>query len=220
MGERGRRSLVMLDGSLPGLVCCALGEVPEELVGWFPGAGKDLGEGTMGGAHLEAIEHQGELMGLGELVIERGKAGRSGHATEQMGMGGSGTSVLLLEACYEAARRGCGRVVWGVHYGADLDGVFTAAEQAGLVGRLATLELGGTGEGIRIETPLLDLSETQIAEMALDLDVPAGACWWAGEGAGTEDEGSGGGGAERVRGRWERALAAAGKLRGLSVSVG
>lgn len=218
MGERGRRSLIILDGSLPGLVCAALGEHPEELVGWFPGAGIDLGEGELGEAHQQAAQRQGELTGLGEAVIA-GRAGtRSEHAKESGWIGGStagiDTSIVLLRACAEAARRGCGRVVWGVHCGSDLDGVFDGAERAGLIGRLASIGLPGSMEGLRVETPLLDMSETQIAELALDLDVPVGSCWWAGD-AGRAIEGS-----AVVRGRWERALAGAGKLRGLAVSVG
>jgi len=71
--------------------------------------------------------------------------------------------------------------VWPVHVGADLEGMDRALARARLVERLVNLDLPQEHEGeppLRIETPLLDLTDRQIAELAADLDAPLDVCWW------------------------------------------
>ena len=93
---------------------------------------------------------------------------------------------MLLDGAVEALRQGCSRVVWAIHCGDDLDAMATAVDEARLVSHilgLATPERpatarGGRQAGVRIETPLVDLTDSQLAELAHDLDAPLGAAWW------------------------------------------
>ncbi|VAX40532.1 hypothetical protein MNBD_PLANCTO03-1615 [hydrothermal vent metagenome] len=99
--------------------------------------------------------------------------------------------TLALLAGVEAARgAGCCRVIWPVQYHADrdslpsqLDRIAAAVDRALLVSRLGLLDGegssgGGAGEEITIETPLVDLTDRQIADLVVDLDAPAYLCWW------------------------------------------
>ncbi|NRA58818.1 MAG: hypothetical protein HRU13_11955 [Phycisphaerales bacterium] len=48
-----------------------------------------------------------------------------------------------------------------------------------LVSRLVTLDASEHGVSVfEVQTPLMDLSDAQVAEMALDLDVPIWRAWW------------------------------------------
>lgn len=103
---------------------------------------------------------------------------------------------LLLAAGAAALERGVGRVVWPVRLGepsggpggsapargaggSPLPAVAAAFDRALLVGRLLSMDAGAlsvagvaTG-GLTIETPYLDLTADQLADLALDMDVPA-----------------------------------------------
>lgn len=107
-------------------------------------------------------------------------------------------SEALLRAAKLAAERGLSRVVWPIQLGTGggnlMGHMTTAVERAAQVAQLATLDLpraGGPGT-LSIETPLLDLADAALIELALDLDAPVprplleqpgfdagvGACWW------------------------------------------
>jgi len=106
------------------------------------------------------------------------------------------TSRALLEtlellAGLEVARSlGCRRVIWPVQYHADqarlpgqLDRIADAVDRALLVSRLGLLDNGGGDNGgrdteVTIETPLVDLTDRQVADLVVDLDAPAYLCWW------------------------------------------
>lgn len=95
-------------------------------------------------------------------------------------------SQLLLAATRLAARHGCDAVLFPVR-AADLErevtvaGVAREVDRAVLVGRLASLD----GEGLAactVITPLVDLDDEQLLDLARDLSVPSDACWWSGVG--------------------------------------
>lgn len=101
--------------------------------------------------------------------------------------GAAGQSEALLRAAHTAAELGCRRVVWSVQFAfvggePNLDHVASAVDRAMLVSRLASLDVWDRPEiavpEVRIETPLVDLSDEQIADLALDLSVPLGTLWW------------------------------------------
>lgn len=91
--------------------------------------------------------------------------------------------TLGLLAAVELARTsGATRVVWPVHYHADdatlpgwLDQVASAVDRALLTSRLALLD---SGAEVTIETPLVDLTDRQTADLVVDLDAPAYLAWW------------------------------------------
>ncbi|MBX3407227.1 MAG: 7-cyano-7-deazaguanine synthase [Phycisphaeraceae bacterium] len=106
------------------------------------------------------------------------------------------SSAALLRAAEIGAARGLSRIVWPVHLGGGTSSaaMTTAADRAAQVSQLALLDLPRAGgpRTLEIETPLLDLSDAQVLELALDLDVPlprlrdavsgleaaGGSCWW------------------------------------------
>lgn len=106
------------------------------------------------------------------------------------------SSVALLRTAEVAVARGLSRIVWPVHLGggSSSEPMTTAAERAAQVAQLALLDLPRAGgpRTLEIETPLLELSDAQVLELALELDAPlprplggaqgfhaaGGACWW------------------------------------------
>jgi len=91
-------------------------------------------------------------------------------------------TLALLAAVEVAGKCGCRRVVWPVQFASDhdtlpgqLERIAAAIDRALLVSRLSLLD--GPDE-IAIETPLVDLTDGQAADLVVDLDAPAYLCWW------------------------------------------
>lgn len=84
-------------------------------------------------------------------------------------------SRRLLDACAVSKAEGCERVVWPVWCAAEVDGIALALDRARLVSTLASLDT--RRGGVSIETPVLDLLESQLAELAVDVGVPAQGGW-------------------------------------------
>ncbi|MCW5766118.1 MAG: 7-cyano-7-deazaguanine synthase [Phycisphaeraceae bacterium] len=185
----------------------------------------------------EAVERAAEICQLGRVI--NGSAG--GEAELAVGLeppetaAGLAESRLLLDACEEAVRQGLTRIIWPVQLGpgrlgqsADPDrvrAIARAADRALLASRLAALDAPASAAGLRIETPWLDLTDDQIADLAADADAPVSAAWWCvgagGGGAGGEAaEGMGGATSEECTAcgrcaacrRWGGALGAVGLL--------
>ncbi len=126
-------------------------------------------------------------------------------------------SHLLLDACIQAMKLDIQRIVWPVHSGAasesDLrtEAIADACDRSLLVSQLASLDAPRTGpgsRGVRIETPYADLTDGQLAELAIDLGVPLNSCSWC-----ESDDGSAGapcGNACTACRRWAAALKRAG----------
>ncbi len=121
-------------------------------------------------------------------------------------LGGAGSrdqSPALLAAAHIAATVGRRRLVWGVQYPylgsePDLDSIATTVDRTLLISRLASLDLWDDPEAkvpeVLIETPLVDLSDEQVADLASDMSVPWQTVWWLG---------AQGENARLARGRWE-----------------
>lgn len=90
----------------------------------------------------------------------------------------------------------------------SVDALARELDRALLVSRLVTLDAGEHGVGVfEVQSPLMDLSDRQVAEMALDLDVPIWRAWWWDQTTGKRPKD--GPLAERAaacRRRWEAAL--------------
>lgn len=91
-------------------------------------------------------------------------------------------STTLLAGARIAAAAGAAQLIWPVAVNADLDRMCREADRALLISRLITLEpelspAAGAGR-FEVQAPLLDLSDAQVAELAIDLDVPVWRCWW------------------------------------------
>lgn len=116
-------------------------------------------------------------------------------------------SRLLLEASYAAVAQGAGRVVWAGAAAADardaidLDALSGIHTRAMLVERLASLEQGeASGGGFKVQVPYADLTDRQLADLVLDMDLPIWTCWWWSLGRGPRSVP----GAELARAEYER----------------
>ncbi len=118
---------------------------------------------------------------------------------------GTWTNRLLLRAGTLALANGCRRVIWPVqHPGptpeepANVDFIADALNRATLLARLVSLDASEAGlPEVVYETPFVDLSDTQLADLMTDLSLSPQSCWWWGGDAPL---------AARLRSRWERAL--------------
>lgn len=159
-----RPALVICDGALASTVGALLEAERCPPVAWVPPVGAELlpPSGHDHEAILACVRRQADLRGYAD-VVDAGDAG---------GLGRLATPIALLEAVRDAIERGCERVVWPVAFGSDLDAMSLTAERALLVTRLAWLDAGSlTSQTPEVETPLLDLTDHALEEMARDLDL-------------------------------------------------
>lgn len=188
--------LIIGDGSLGSLVLCALAGEASRL---RPSDQRSLlypAMWTRGRDHEDvlpavdrATQAHASLYNL-DLVTDR-----AGYPSGDDGVGmdtetGAGTheTRLLLDACSIAMGRGIRKVVWGVQIDGDegmgterIDRIALVLDRAILVGRLATLDAPGSGAvEVVVETPLADLTDQQVVDLALDLSVAHDTCWWRG----------------------------------------
>jgi len=99
---------------------------------------------------------------------------------------GGGANRLLLDAATCALSLGCPVVVWPVICRgpssdelALVETIAAAVNRATLVSRLVSLDASEAGlPEVRIETPFVDLTDQQLAELACDVGVRFEDCWW------------------------------------------
>jgi hypothetical protein len=169
---------ILADGSLASLVACALlkealtsSQVPSDARGlvipFFP---KGATNAQVEAARVQAASY--------DLPVAEAHAKPEGEGSQ-----GEGESRALLSAGHIAARAGLGSVLWPVQAavgeGLDLDRISACADRALLVGRLVAIDAVEHGvRGLTISIPFIDLTDRQIAELAMDMGVPLQACWW------------------------------------------
>lgn len=161
-----KRCLVLLDGDVEGLVALAL--AAEECA-------------ARGGTHppgATCIEPAGPRV---RASVEQARR----HGVEWLAPPApAGLFSLSLGAVGEVAmQKGADCVVWPVRAGRGAERVRDAAlalDRALLLGRLLSLEADVAGvPEVRFSTPLVDLDDEQLAELAADLGVDLELCWWA-----------------------------------------
>lgn len=177
------RYLILDDADVASLVSVALaserwggrGEAPVVAAAWWRAAGDE----TLPLVH-RAVERQASLFGLR-------------RAGEELAIGTgpdpfdpSQRSELLLAACRLAVQIGCDAVLYPVRAAEDtpdaslsVDAIAREVDRAALVSRLFSLE--GTGP-IEVVTPVVDLNDEQVGDLARDLGVPVDATWWGAAG--------------------------------------
>lgn len=123
---------------------------------------------------------------------------------------GESATIELVAAAYAALRAGCSRLIWPVQVDRAagdreaLDHAAEACDRALLVSRLLLLDAAGAPvPEVNILTPLVDLEDDQVAELALDLAIPVQSVWWWGSQVRGEQ-------ADYERQRWTTALEAVG----------
>ncbi|MEK6702810.1 MAG: hypothetical protein AABZ53_11140 [Planctomycetota bacterium] len=204
MFDRTDELLIIADGDLPSLVALAAARVaakgwPSQGVdGLPPAAPAAVGIAATHPDQIRAITEQARVFAM--LTVDL--------APPVFAADWLAETSLLLAACAAAAAAGRPTVVWPVQYESgdqiSLDRVSKAVDRSIAATRLVQIDSGVHAcPDLRIDTPLVDYTDRQIADLAVDLSVPVHLCWWW-------DSRSGGGDAHRLRQRWMTALAAAG----------
>lgn len=179
-------AIIISDGGLPALVAAAI-EAERAISG-----GRPDGSGAAPASIL--LWPSGPVLASAQFTAVTSQARFYRHHladTPQLCAHGATPSTTLVDtlgllAAVEVARAaGCGRVVWPVQYHSDhdslpgeLDRIAGAVDRALLVTRLGMLDGVCARVEVTIETPLVDLTDSQIADLVVDLDAPAYLCWW------------------------------------------
>lgn len=184
--------LVLADGGLAGLLAIAAareavaafhamprgaGDEPRPMVMFLP---RDAAQTDLRAA---AVRRQAARYDLELVAAPMGVGGLMGG-----GETGLADSIALSLAAGLATAAGVPEVVWPAFFGraaepdhVDLDALARACDRAVLATRMAALDAHEHRvPSIRIKTPYADLSARQLAELALDLNVPIESCWWWG----------------------------------------
>ncbi|CAG0983387.1 hypothetical protein PHYC_01889 [Phycisphaerales bacterium] len=194
------RVLVLSDGDLPSLVACAA--AAEAAIGATDAKDRPIvlpfpSSLARHPGRLASVQRQAELLSLGLLpVLSPAIESSDGEAEIRD----------LIAAAYGAARSGIDTVVWPASAAAgesfDIDRLAIIADESLLVGRLVALDASRHGvPGIHVETPYLDLTDVQLADLAADLAAPLESLWWW-----QSDDAQ----ASQARARWAPALERAG----------
>jgi len=193
IGERAMNTVVMLDGDLPSMI--AVTAVREEME-----LHRRNQSGAASGTRIGVCAVP--WVGSGPRVhaaVQR-LADVEGWPVVRASMPELGDSIApgvresigLMVCAHAAAVEGFSRVVWpataGLGEGLDLDRLAAIVDRAMLCGRVVAIDANGHGQpAIHIEAPYADLTDRQIADLALDLSVPLEGCWWwGGQDAATE----------------------------------
>ncbi len=185
-------AIIITDGGLPALVAAAI--EAERAISSGAQDGDGNGGGKSGGVvSLMPWTSQPVLAAVQDAAVTSlARFFRfESIETPELRLGSIAAKASLLDtlgllAAVEVARGAwCQRIIWPVQYHADhdsvpaqLDRIAAAVDRALLVSRLSLLESDAAADEITIETPLVDLTDSQIADLAVDLDAPAYLCWW------------------------------------------
>ena len=167
------RTCVIVDGNLPSLVACFAARervlaAGQDLAAIQPIALVPTFEGPTAAARTRAAEYQAELNGMRVMrcaVKADGPAGESG---------------LLLTASFLASKEGCDLLEWPVQRATgdvvDIDAAGRDADRCLLVTRLVAMDT--LRPHFKADCSFVDLSDRQLCDLALDMDLPVNTCWW------------------------------------------
>ncbi len=178
-----KKPLVLCDGDLPGLVALSLAQ---DALGGLGSSGVLSGPVTQSNAEGINARIRSMAEAQGAECLDFPAVAPASLNT------GHRRSRYLTEAVYHAISNGYTTLVcpWQAEtFDPDatrdtnelptVDGLARELDRALLVSRLVTLDAAEHGAGVfEVQTPLMDLSDVQVAEMALDLDVPIWRAWW------------------------------------------
>jgi hypothetical protein len=183
MFDRPERVLVMMDGDLASIVAAANAK-EAVMSGTTGGPGPALWPAYDPRDESRRSACQRLASSLGLSLLERRSRSVS---TEDLAWAGS--SRLLLDACTDAAASGRSEVIWPVQFEkVDLDAITRAIDRALLVTRLLALDAElNASPSLHVEAPMVDLTDAQVADLAVDLAAPLSCCWWWGGGSGSPE---------------------------------
>ncbi|MFO0786984.1 MAG: hypothetical protein U0573_11610 [Phycisphaerales bacterium] len=177
------RTLVISDGSVASLLACAGAREAIVSAGGDEKAARPIvlfvpvGDET-NRARRQAVERQAKLYELDMADMKTDLRGPGAHGSFGAGLS---ESIHLITATYQAAQLGCDVVVWPVQFAgvSDVEKIARASDRALLVTRLASLDSTEHGKpAVRVETPFADFTDRQMADLAIDMNVPVELCWW------------------------------------------
>ena len=170
-------AIIITDGGLPALVAASI--EAERSISGSGGVASLMawpGSPTLATAQATAIGSQARFHRLGLADPPRL------CAADIEASSGLLDTLALLAAVEVARAAGARRVVWPIQFHSDhdslpekLDQIAGAVDRSLLVSRLTLLD---QADEVTIETPLVDLTDSQLADLVVDLDAPAYLCWW------------------------------------------
>ncbi len=163
-------ALLIDSGDLPSLVAATIESRPQELVIYHP-RGSDAPA-----AHREAMaaEHAA-VLGTGRLIVDPQPPPDAIPTAAIQGpeVQGLREACLLTRAAQAAVQLHCCRLVWPKAVGPEAGPVGLAVQRASMVADLADLDARTTAaERVVIDLPLVDLTDTQLVDLAEDAGAP------------------------------------------------
>ena len=167
------KTCVIVDGGLQSLVNCFMARervlaVGGDIASIQPLAFLPQMEGALGAIKTTAAEKQAELFGL-KLVRSEAQVNSD-----------SGDSGLVVTAAYYAARQECDLLDWPVQRAGidsvDVDAASLEADRCLLITRLVSMDT--LRPQFKVDCPLVDLTDRQLCDLAVDMDLPVSSCWW------------------------------------------
>jgi hypothetical protein len=188
--SHGPTTLIIHNGGFPALLASLIAESESDstesagrgrgtIYAWLPPVGTGLFAdeppyvaGSISARNrAEMVDHQAKLFGFRDVFADDPAGPRHRPSV----------ASLLLRAVELAADHRCERVVWPISVGSDLEALHRVTEQAAMVTELAAIDPSLAGDGasavIRVSTPLADLEQGGLDELAEDLGAPMEACW-------------------------------------------
>jgi hypothetical protein len=155
-----QRVLVIDNGDLPSAVALFLEGDWSRIVLWHPAT-------TFANAvrRLEVVRAHAEMLGVTEPIVWAPSAAEVPPTV----------SHALFAAAADAVRLRCGRIVWPVSVDADEQTMRCEVTRAAMVQSLA--ELDDPVNALRFDLPLIDLTDAQVAEIAMEHSVSAVHAW-------------------------------------------
>lgn len=178
-----KKTLVLCDGDLPGMVALSL---TQDALGSTGSCG--VLAGAVATDHAEAITSRIRSLAESQAADCLDFPAVSPAAIAS----GSRRTRYLAEAVHHAMASGYASLAcpWqagafdadkplGIDEVPSVENLARELDRCLLVSRLVTLDAAEHGVGVfEVQTPLMDLSDAQVAELALDLDVPIWRAWW------------------------------------------
>lgn len=178
----GHGVLLIDDGDLPSLVATAL----------RPDRGRvillHMGDGDAGAKRrAAAVRDHGAAFGVRRVVMEQPC---TLGPTKSPPPAGVHQAHVLLHAAAVAGRVDCSRIVWAHQIGPDASLVGETVQRANMVAELAQLGADSPWPaGLVIDLPVIDLTDTQMVDLAEDTGAPI-SCFWPCRGDGERPCGS------------------------------
>lgn len=170
------RRLLIADGSPAALAALSLQERPDQTMLWVPALAPAARPSRLAATRRQAA-HFGTDRVAGPGAAACGESWPECPSAE----GALALGRLLLDALSAAAQWRCGRVIWPIQAGRDLDRIAAIHEVVTCVAQLARMDAIWRGLTPDIRTPLLDCTDEQVADLIRAAGAPLSLSAWCDE---------------------------------------